>query len=122
LSEVKPEDRILNCIPSKKMKNDWGFTAAVGSNILEAPPEIPPSVDLREDWWAIGDQKDTGSCVGWASADAILRWHMVKARKIENNEKLSVRFQWKIFMRTSKVNIGTERLAKVIFILCKIQQ
>lgn len=76
------------------MKNDWGFTAAVGSNILEAPPEIPPSVDLREDWWAIGDQKDTGSCVGWASADAILRWHMVKAQKIENNEKLSVRFQW----------------------------
>lgn len=94
MSNVKPEDRILNCIPSKEVENDWGYTAAVGSAILEVPPKIPPSVDLRETWWNIGDQKDTGSCVGWASADAILRWHMVKAQKLKDKDKLSVRFQW----------------------------
>ncbi len=94
MSETKPEERILNCIKSKEVETDWGYTAAVSSEILTVPKEIPISVDLREDWWDIGDQKDTGSCVGWASADAILRWHMVKAQKLTNNEKLSVRFQW----------------------------
>lgn len=94
MSETKTEDRILNCILSKEVKNDWGYTAAVGSEILAVPREISPSVDLREAWWDIGDQKDTGSCVGWASADGILRWHLFKAQKINKNEKLSVRFQW----------------------------
>jgi len=94
MSDVKPEDRILNCIPSQDVETDWGYTAALGAEILEKPKKIPPSVDLRAKWWDIGDQLDTGSCVGWASADAILRWHMVKAQKINENEKLSVRFQW----------------------------
>lgn len=94
MSEIKPEDRILNRIPSTDTENDWGYKAAVRSEILEAPLTIPSSVDLREKWWSIGDQLDTGSCVGWASADALLRWHMVKAQKISKKEKLSVRFQW----------------------------
>ena len=93
MSDVKLEDRILNCIPSQDVETDWGYTAALGAEILEKPKKIPPSVDLRAKWWDIGDQLDTGSCVGWASADAILRWHMVKAQKINENEKLSVRFQ-----------------------------
>jgi len=94
LSKIKPSERILNLIPSPHVENDWGYESAVRSTILEAPATIPPSVDLRDTWWAIGDQKDTGSCVGWASADSVLRWHMVKAKKLTQKQKLSVRFQW----------------------------
>src|SRR5439155_8181310 len=27
--------------------------------------------------WAIDDQEDTGSCVGWATAEGVVRYHMV---------------------------------------------
>jgi hypothetical protein len=54
----------------------------------------PPSKDLREAWWKINDQGSTGSCVGWATADSVLRWHFVKAGRIGQNELLSPRFIW----------------------------
>ena len=34
---------------------------------------LPASVDLREVWWKINDQASTGSCVGWGTADGLLR-------------------------------------------------
>jgi hypothetical protein len=49
---------------------------------------------LREPWWKINDQESTGSCVGWATADSVLRWHFVKARRIRPETRLSVRFIW----------------------------
>jgi hypothetical protein len=55
---------------------------------------VPSSKDLRESWWKIGDQGSTGSCVGWATADSVLRWHFVKTRRLGKAEKLSPRFQW----------------------------
>src|SRR5262249_46360326 len=50
--------------------------------------------DLRESWWKIGDQGATGSCVGWATADSVLRWHFVKAGKLPKDQSLSPRFIW----------------------------
>lgn len=94
MSEVKPEDRILNRVPSRDVETDWGYKVAQRTKILEVPAKIPGTVDLREKWWDIGDQVDTGSCVGWASADGVLRWHLVKAKKLTKYKKLSVRFQW----------------------------
>ena len=57
-------------------------------------PDLPTRVDLRESWWTIGNQEETGSCVGWATADSVLRWHLVRAARLRTNQKLSVRFVW----------------------------
>jgi hypothetical protein len=55
---------------------------------------LPASVDLRAAWWAIGDQENTGSCVGWATAEGVLRWHLVQSGKISKTDQLSPRFVW----------------------------
>ncbi|PWC56951.1 hypothetical protein TSO221_00305 [Azospirillum sp. TSO22-1] len=61
---------------------------------LTAAAAPPASKDLREAWWTIGDQGSTGSCVGWATADSVLRWHFVKAGRLQSSEMLSPRFIW----------------------------
>jgi hypothetical protein len=85
--------RILNCIPSPKTENDWQFEQALTAGVA-APVAPPPRIDLRAGWWTIGDQGSTGSCVGWATADSVLRWHFVKAGKITQQQRLSPRFIW----------------------------
>jgi Papain family cysteine protease len=85
---------ILNCRPSEKPEKDWTIETAADAGELDAAPAIPASKDLRESWWKIGDQKATGSCVGWATADSVLRWHFVKAGRLTKDETLSVRFIW----------------------------
>lgn len=85
--------RILNCLPSPKQENDWGFETAVSAGLV-AKRAIPTSKDLREPWWKINDQGSTGSCVGWATADSVLRWHFVKAGRLAKEELLSPRFLW----------------------------
>jgi hypothetical protein len=78
MSNTKPPvKRILNCIPSQEPENDWTVENAREAGVLAAAAPIPSSVDLREPWWKIGDQNSTGSCVGWATADSVLRWHFV---------------------------------------------
>jgi len=84
--------RILNCVPSPEQINDWSFGAAVQAGV--ADKALLPNVDLREDWWTIGDQGDTGSCVGWAATDSVLRYHFTKAGWLDPEERLSVRFTW----------------------------
>jgi C1A family cysteine protease len=86
--------RVLNVVPSREMENDWQFEHADAAGILAAPAAIPKSKDLRETWWKVGDQGSTGSCVGWATADALLRWHFVKSSRIKNGDTLSKRFIW----------------------------
>lgn len=85
--------RILNCIPSRDVEKDWGFEHAAAAGMVAVQP-LPKSRDLRENWWTIGDQGQTGSCVGWASADSLLRWHFTKAGRLAPDERLSVRFIW----------------------------
>jgi hypothetical protein len=86
--------RILNCLPSPDQGEDWGFGAAAASGIVAARAPLPKSVDLRASWWRIGDQGATGSCVGWATADSVLRWHFHETGRLGDSEKLSVRFVW----------------------------
>jgi hypothetical protein len=86
--------RILNVLPSKKPEQDWGFENAADAGVLGAPTAIPGSKDLREPWWKINDQGSTGSCVGWATADSVLRWHFVKTGRLKTDELLSPRFIW----------------------------
>jgi hypothetical protein len=93
---VRPRQpkRILNCRPSPKPEQDWTFETAAEADIVAAAPPIPASKDLRASWWAIGDQGSTGSCVGWATADSVLRWHFVKAGRLPQSALLSPRFIW----------------------------
>lgn len=85
--------RVLNLLPSTGTETDWLPADAADAGLLAAP-EPPPSVDLRKDWWSIGDQGATGSCVGWATADGVGRYTMVKAGRIGRSQRLSPRFIW----------------------------
>ena len=69
---------------------------ATDAGVLRAPARArPASKDLRDDtWWKIGDQGATGSCVGWATADSVLRWHFVQAGRLPKSRALSPRFTW----------------------------
>jgi len=86
--------RILNCIPSQEREDDWRIDTAEDAGLVASAPRIPVRKDLRAFWWRVQDQGSTGSCVGWACADAVLRWHFVKTNRIGRNELLSPRFQW----------------------------
>jgi len=86
--------RILNCEPSPAPERDWRIANAMEAGLCAAPAALPPSKDLRATWWKIGDQGTTGSCVGWATADSILRWHFVDANRLPKDERLSPRFIW----------------------------
>jgi C1A family cysteine protease len=87
-------ERIFNVEPSKGTEKDWDYQDSVLGGALRAMAAPPPSVDLRKAWWAINDQEDTGSCVGWATADGVVRYHMVKAGRLARNQLLSSRFVW----------------------------
>jgi hypothetical protein len=86
--------RILNCIPSEETEKDWRIEDSIEAGLLAEAASPPQSKDLRESWWKIGDQGTTGSCVGWASADSVLRWQFVKAELLAKEEVLSTRFTW----------------------------
>lgn len=91
---TEPSERICNLLPSKDTQADYRFHHAFQAEALAAPAALPPSVDLRRAWWPIGNQETTGSCVGWATADGLMRYHMHEAGKIADSEMLSVRFTW----------------------------
>ena len=102
---VQPNKRILNCIPSQNIEDDWGLAQALQSETVAAPGPLPTSVDLREPWWDIGDQMQTGSCVGWATADSLARWHLVKLARITETDHLSVRYVWMAAKETDEFTL-----------------
>jgi hypothetical protein len=91
---VDPKKRILNCIESRNQEEDWGLDQALQSDTVTALGPPPASVDLRAPWWDIGDQLQTGSCVGWATADSVARWHLVKLARVAETDHLAVRYVW----------------------------
>ena len=95
--------RIKNCRSSHDTDRDWKFAAAAQAGLVkdEDPPE---TVNLREDWWPVSDQGDTGACVGFAMADGVLRYMYVMAGWIGRKEKLSPRFIWMADKETDSYN------------------
>ncbi|MCC6709002.1 MAG: C1 family peptidase [Gammaproteobacteria bacterium] len=93
-SSHKSTTRILNLVKSRGVEKDWNYDVAVQAAAVKPVASPPAAVDLRAAWWAVGDQEDTGSCVGWASTDGVMRYHLVKAGKIAQGELLSPRFTW----------------------------
>jgi hypothetical protein len=96
--------RVLNVVPSQDTERDWQLDTAAAAGLLAPLPAVPKSKDLRETWWKVGDQGTTGSCVGWATADSLLRWHFVKSGRIKNTEMLSKRFIWMASKETDEFN------------------
>jgi C1A family cysteine protease len=94
---------ILNCQHSKMTENDWRIDNAEEVGILAAAA-IPASKDLRAPWWTIGDQGSTGSCVGWGTADSVLRWHFTKAGRLLSSQMLSPRYVWMASKETDAYN------------------
>jgi C1A family cysteine protease len=95
--------RILNCKPSPKTEDDWTYEHAEEAEIVAAAPPVPASKDLRADWWKVNDQGTTGSCVGWATADSVLRWHFVKSGQLPQSGLLSPRFIWMASKETDQL-------------------
>lgn len=100
--------RICNVVPSRNTENDWKFEDAMKSGMLGAVSAPPTSKDLRATWWKVGDQGSTGSCVGWGSADGVMRYHLVKAGKLGQNELLSPRFIWMASKETDEFSTRPE--------------
>jgi Papain family cysteine protease len=78
---------------SQAPEDDLGPDAARSEGYLDDRP-YPEAVDLREPWHDVGNQGHTTSCVGWALADSVLRWHHVKAGRLAPEEHLSPRYVW----------------------------
>ena len=81
--------RIFNCVPSRDKQDDWHADKARELGLNVKNKKLPKSVDLRAKWWKIGNQGETGACVGWATADSLLRYHFTKAKKIKPGESMS---------------------------------
>ncbi len=63
---------------------------------------------MRAAWWTINNQENTGSCVGWATADGVVRWHMVKAGRIGQKVLLSPRHVWMASKETDTITTRPE--------------
>ena len=92
----REQRRICNLVPTpaESTKTDWQFADAVDAGVLGAPARLAASLDLRKSWWDVGDQGNTGSCVGWASTDGVARYMFVTAGRLTQATKLSPRFTW----------------------------
>ena len=99
---------ICNVIPSKGTDKDWQLVDSIEAGSIGAPAALPKSVDLRASWWAINSQENTGSCVGWATADGVVRYHMVKAGRITQKQLLSPRHVWMASKETDTITTRPE--------------
>lgn len=85
---------VLNCHASSGTETDWQFADAAKASIVTEPTAIPDRVDLRRPWWEIRNQEKTGACVGFATADGVLRWLYTKKAIIKKTDRPSPRFIW----------------------------
>ncbi|MBP2229149.1 hypothetical protein J2847_002443 [Azospirillum agricola] len=96
---IDPDSRytpVLNCIPSRNTQADWTWQAALDSGAVPAVSSrhLPDSVDLRDDRWPVSCQGASGACVGFATADGVLRYHFARKAVIDIAVRLSPRFIW----------------------------
>ena len=82
--------RILNCKTSRQTEQDWSIKAARASNIINTK-NYPPSIDLRNEWWDILDQGNSGACVGFATTD-VCYYDYVTKKGLDKSCRFSQRF------------------------------
>jgi hypothetical protein len=78
---------------SRAPADDYDVAKAHADGALGQAP-LPDAVDLRRSWHTVPDQGRTASCVGWAVADSVLRWHLVEAGRLAPDQPLSARHVW----------------------------
>ncbi|MEP3421269.1 MAG: C1 family peptidase [Erythrobacter sp.] len=93
-SDAKFAGFILNCVPSQDTEEDWLVADGDADAPVDFGQPLPSAVDLRASWWTIRSQGKTGACVGFATADSVLRWHYVQRGLIGKNQFPSPRFIW----------------------------
>ena len=86
--------RVHNCIPSRDPDRDWDIRHATEAHVHRPAPRLPAAVDLRAKWWSVGNQLNSGACVGFASAEGVVRHHLVKHGRLRRDVRLSPRFVW----------------------------
>jgi len=115
--KMNTEHRVLNCVPSSNTDKDWTLDDAADGGFFDRFITPSNTVDLREDWWTIDDQKDSGACTGYAAAYGVLRWHFYKKGMITKYQKPSARFLWMANKETDSItsypttfidSVGTE--------------
>ena len=81
--------RFCNLMPDPLDPRDYPYVAL---GVALGAPSIPRRVDYSRETKPVGDQRRTGSCVGWATAYGLRRWLHRKAtgRRLG----FSVRFVW----------------------------
>lgn len=91
--------RVLNLQPSTRTDEDYTMLNAIRSGVIEmqAPP---PSVDLRADWWDVSDQGNSGACVGYGTADGLLRYIFTKSKALNPGERLAAGILWQAAKET----------------------
>jgi C1A family cysteine protease len=82
--------RITNCKVSIVAPEQLPNLMAVSDG---AAP-VPESLWKSDFTWPVGNQLDTGACVGWAVGDGLIRWYLVKKGRLTDSEPLSVRYFW----------------------------
>jgi len=88
------KERVFSCIRSVVRPDEVVFGADSTTRSLGIAAGIPNEIDHRRDWWTVGDQKQTGSCVGWAVGDGLVRWHLTSKNRLPQQSRLSVRYFW----------------------------
>jgi hypothetical protein len=91
-TRIAGSNRFLNVEPSPAREEDW--SARKDDRLKDKRP--PRERDLRKGrpWFKVQDQGQTGSCVGFALADAVMRWQLVEHKRLAPTQRLSARFIW----------------------------
>ena len=94
---------VLNCVASTGTDTDWTLEDAVAAEAIRVRQRVPRSRDLRASWWGVRNQLSTGACVGFATADGVLRWHFVDAGRMGRTDRPSPRFIWMANKETDEI-------------------
>jgi C1A family cysteine protease len=90
-------ERVCLLTPDRTDPRDYDLTSYFGAAARGLP--VPRKMDYSGEVGPVGDQGQTGSCVGWAAGHGLRRWLTQKGKAAP---KLSVRFLW---MGTKEVDV-----------------
>ena len=105
-TRIAGSDRFLNVEASPAREEDW--PARKDDRLKDEPP--PSERDLRagRPWFKVQDQGQTGSCVGFALADSVMRWQLVERKRLAPTQRLSARFIWMASKEIRGQRLGPE--------------
>lgn len=91
--------RVMNCVTSRNQEQDWKPERLQ----LQSDLDLPDEIDLRQPWWPVENQGNSGACVGFAVAGGLLRYQLVRAGYLAPDIPLSARFVWMASKETDEL-------------------